>query len=100
MEGERERNEDFHLDGCYIIAQGNFTNSHNGLTMDNFIESLNFIDESLLYAVTATQEIRIMNTEKFKEDTFIEPEHLQVIDMTKLDSRCKMLPVGTQLTPK
>jgi len=68
--------------------------------MDNFIESLNFIDESLLYAVTATQEIRIMNTEKFKEDAFIEPEHLQVIDMTKLDSRCKMLPVGTQLTQK
>ena len=100
VEGERDRNEDFHLDGCYIIAQGNFTNSHNGLTMDNFIESLHFIDESLLYAVTATQEIRIMNTEKFKEDTFIEPEHLQIIDMTKVDSRCKMQPVGTQLTQK
>jgi len=44
--------------------------------MDNYIESLHFIDESLLYAVTATQEIRVMNTEKFKEDSFIEPEYL------------------------
>ena len=44
--------------------------------MDNSIESLHFIDESLLFAVTSTQEIRVMNTEKFKEDHFIEPEHL------------------------
>ena len=63
--------------------------------MDNFIESLCFIDESLLFAITATQEIRVMNTEKFKEDAFIQPEYLQVVDMAKIDSRCKMLPEKT-----
>ena len=81
INGDSEKHEDFHLDGYYIIAQGQFTYTENGHTMDNYIQSLTFIDESLLLAVTATQEIRVMYTSKFKEGEFIQPQHLQEVNM-------------------
>ena len=41
-----------------------------------------------------------MYTTKFKEGEFIQPEHLQEVNMKEIDSRCKMLPFGQQLTKK
>jgi len=39
-----------------------------------------------------------MLTQKFKENQFIPPAYLENVDFTTLDSRCKMMPVGQQLT--
>jgi hypothetical protein len=66
--------------------------------MDVTIVSLSFIDDSLLIAVTSSQEVRVMNTLKFKENAFEAPQYLEIVDMTVIDSRCKMLAAGSQLT--
>jgi len=87
--------QNFESDGYYIIApeKANGTRSQNCL--DTTIRSLHFIDESLLLAVTSNNELRVMLTHKFKENQFISPAYLENVDFTTLDSRSKMMPVGT-----
>ncbi len=86
------------LDGYYIIApeKQKGVRSQNG--MDTTIQSLSFIDDSLLIAITSNQEVRVMNTSRFKENRFEAPQYLEIVDMTTIDSRCKMLKIGSGLS--
>jgi len=90
--------ENFELDGFYIIAPERAKKSSSG-GLDTQIVSLHFLDESLLVAITSSHEIRVMNTQKFKEKDFVPPPHLQEIDFKTLtDSRVQMMPIGSPLT--
>ena len=60
----------FELDGYYIIAPENPKNNKSPNGLDTSIQSLHFLDESLLVAVTSNNEIRVMLTTKFKEGDF------------------------------
>ena len=60
----------FELDGYYIIAPENPKNNKSRNGLDTSIQSLHFLDESLLVAVTSNNEIRVMLTTKFKEGDF------------------------------
>lgn len=85
------------MDGYYIIAPEQKTNQE----VDIQIESLHFIDESLLVAVTSNQEIRVMLTSKFKEMQYDEPQHMsEEIKFDQIDVRCKMNEAGHELEPK
>lgn len=66
--------------------------------LDTTLHSLHFLDDSLLVAVTQNREVRVMHTQKFKENFFEEPEYLATVDFEKLDPRCKMMPQGAELT--
>lgn len=52
------------LDGFYFIAPGSTMLQKNefGIQPDNMIESINFIDESLLLVTTTNSEVRVLLT--------------------------------------
>lgn len=87
--------EDLDIDGCYIIAPENVKNKRSPNGLDTMIQSMHFLDESILVAVTSNQEIRVMKTEKFKESEFVPPQHMETVNFEEVDSRCKMMPFGT-----
>jgi hypothetical protein len=54
------------LDGFYFIAPGSTMLQKNefGIQPDNMIESINFIDESLLLVTTTNAEVRVLLTQR------------------------------------
>ena len=91
----KEPNSDFELDGYYLVAQ---ERDKELSPLDTTLHSLHFLDDSLLVAVTQNREVRVMHTQKFKENGFEEPAYLETVKFDELDSRCKMMPQGTELT--
>ena len=90
-----EPNSDFELDGYYLVAQ---ERDKDLSPLDTTLRSLHFLDDSLLVAVTQNREVRVMHTQKFKENGFEEPAYLANVKFDELDSRCKMMPQGAELT--
>jgi len=60
------------LDGFYFIAPGSTLLPKNefGIQPDNMIESIHFIDESLLLVTTTNSEVRVLLTEMLQYSTF------------------------------
>lgn len=90
--------DNFELDGFYIIAPEKLEGKRSPNGLDTTIQSLHFLDDSLLVAVTSSNEIRVMLTQKFKEKEFAPPAYLEDVVFDDFDSRCKMMPIGSELT--
>lgn len=54
-------------DGYYFIAPGSamLKKDEYGIQPDNMIESIHFLDESLLLVTTTNSEVRVLETQKF-----------------------------------
>ena len=91
-----DNDDNFELDGHYIIAPEKLKGFRSPGGLDTNVTSLHFLDDSLLVATTSSQEIRVMLTSKFKEHEFIVPGHLEDINIEAVeDSRVKFMPVGS-----
>lgn len=58
FDGDPAQNDDFDVDGHYVIAPAR----QEGLEQDLRIESLHFIDEGMLACVTSNGEVRVLQT--------------------------------------
>ena len=67
ISGDPETKEDFDIDGYYIIAPGKKKTPDGS---DVSIQSMCFLDESLLAIVASNSEVRVVLTEKFKNGEF------------------------------
>jgi hypothetical protein len=65
-------------DGYYFIAAGMSQVEPNEVSLisDLTIESMSWLDDSLLIITTSSDELRVLYTEKFMVRDFREPEYL------------------------
>ena len=116
--------EDFYMDGHYFIAPNTIPSKETEKDYkDVWVESMHFLDESLLLVVTNTRTVRVLYTQKFvmgefkssnglkanwnKDETMdTEKEAMEYVAHSKsifkqiesLDSRAKAMPQGRPLT--
>lgn len=88
-------------DETAIMIDGHYFLPPSHIHMDEFdsqIESMHFLDESLLCVTTNKGDIRVLYTQKFQMQEFKEPKYLQEVFMDRMSSLQKVTKSGLKLT--
>ena len=89
------------VDSTGIMIDGHYFLPPSHIHMDDFdsqIESMHFLDESLLCVTTNKGDIRILYTQRFHMQEFKEPKYLQEVYMDRFSSLQKVTKSGSKFT--